>query len=341
MQLIITYGLFVANYGLQSVVFRYSSYEYIAGFCLSLEAIVNAFLCYEFCQHKRLQRLITWATAQQRENLTSPVASLRKFAWGGWAAYLLFGGFYAGALIDTWKGLPLWSTVAYILLTPLAFGLMFYLCILWLWMNWVIHTTAQHWVQHRLDADSVLGVGGRDAGKELWEILGQMKEVSSLWAKNHAVRLVTTTAYATTLAAVLSGERRNAPHSAIAWWQMATTASLYVLVWLTAAVPGYVTDLLFSSLRRKLYTMWPEPDAGPIGGQMPPTSVLPVLTPRQRQPHSLTPLEARATALMQRAHFLQGREGMHFAFLPMTLARAITVGTVLGYAIVFATRVSN
>ena len=30
---------------------------------------------------------------------------------------------------------------------------------------------------------------------------------------------------------------------------------------------------------------------------------------------------------------LEGKEGMRFAFVPMTMPRAITVGTVLGYLI--------
>ena len=30
--------------------------------------------------------------------------------------------------------------------------------------------------------------------------------------------------------------------------------------------------------------------------------------------------------------------GMHFAFVPMTLARAVTVGTVLGYTVLYTVR---
>ena len=35
---------------------------------------------------------------------------------------------------------------------------------------------------------------------------------------------------------------------------------------------------------------------------------------------------------------LRGIDGMHFAFVPMTLARAVTVGTVLGYTVVYTVR---
>jgi hypothetical protein len=210
-------------------------------------------------------------------------------------------------------------------------------------MNWILHRAAQNWVQYRLDADSVLGVGGRGAGKELWEILEQMKEVSSVWAKNHAVRLVTTTALASAmLARVEYGIRGDCgsydcPSHSIVIFYLIIAASLYLFVWVTAAAPGYITDALFSSIHRKLYKMWPEA----ADGKIPVPSVLPVLAPCQQQPHPLTPLEAKATVLMHRVHYLQDREGMHFAFVPMSLARAITVGTVLGYAIVFATRASK
>jgi hypothetical protein len=296
-----------------------------------LETVVNAFFCYEFCQHNRLQRLIAWATARQDD--FAPLVSLLKVSWGGWTCYLLFAGHF------------IQSNVVNGLLLSLSYGLMFYLCLLWLWMNWVIHTAAQYWVHHRLDADSVLGVGGRDAAKELWEILKHMKEVSSIWAKNHAVRFIITTASATAMLMLTEyqmhgdcGDGGSGPAAAtdqrcpsyfFMAWQLATAVLLYILVWLTAAVPGYITDMLFTSLHRKLYIMMlPEPDTD-------------IETPPTRQPHPLTPLEAKATALMHRAHYLQGREGMHFACVPMSLARAITIGTVLGYTIAFATRISK
>ena len=35
---------------------------------------------------------------------------------------------------------------------------------------------------------------------------------------------------------------------------------------------------------------------------------------------------------------LRGIDGMQFAFVPMTLARAVTVGTVLGYTVLYTVR---
>jgi hypothetical protein len=347
LQLLITYGPIVGALVYAAVAFMVPWRSFFA-----VEVIVNAFFCNEFCQHNQLQRLIAWAIAHQSENSTSPAKSLQKVAWVGLAACIFFAVSYAATNFDwNWNNMlksSWWLNVAFTLSGCFATSLIFYLCFLWFWMNWILHTTAQHWVQHRLDADSVLGVGGRDAGKELWEILGQMKAVSSVWGKNHAVRLVTSIGLAATLLMEAEYELHSSCNNADDDCSKVGTALgfgfaalLYTLVWLTAAVPGYINDMLFSNIHRKLYTMCPEPDTDPADGQLPPTSVLPVLTRHQRQSHPLTALEAKTTALMHRAHYLQGREGMHFAFVPMSLARAVTVGTVLGYTVVFATRTAK
>jgi hypothetical protein len=331
-------------------------YHWLNTFFFVIETIANAFLCYKLGKHNQVQRLITWANSQQSQDSTSPISSLRKVACGGWAAYIFLAVVFNIAMPakDYTVGIRMVGTVVY----PLGYGLMIYLCFLWLWMNWVLHTAAQHWVQYRLDADGVLGVGGRDAGKELWEILAQMKEVSSMWANNHALRLITTTSIATMFLTLVESElhsgcvnwqiknqRGGGCYPGMIAYQLTGATVLYLLVWLTAFVPGYITDTLFSNLHRKLYLMRPEPDSDHVDRQIPTASVLPVLTPQQQQQqqhhHPLTPLEAKATALMQQAHHLQGREGMHFAFVPMSLARAITVGTVLSYTIAFATRISH
>jgi hypothetical protein len=360
LQLVITYGLgagWIGSFAVFQILEWYADQQNTfdlliatSNFIFGLEAIVNAFFCYRFCQHKQLQHLVIWATAEQRKTAASPLASLEKVAWGGWAALLLLVGLATWDTVVGMKSYPMWYNIPQILLIPLMYGLMFYLCLVWLWTNWVLHNVAQNWVQHRLDADSVLGIRDRDAGKELWEILTHMKEVSSTWAINHAVRLITTTSVATTMLMLVERELQGAvsgphyPHLPTfdmatvekETYQLTIAGSLYFLVWVTAAVPGYITDMLFSNLQRKLYTMWPEPDMDSL---TPPASVLPVQPPQRPQP--LTPVEAKATWLMHRAHYLQGREGMHFAFVPMSLARAITVGTVLGYTIAFTTRISK
>jgi hypothetical protein len=209
-QLITTYGLFAAyilylnllEYNLldhdSRSDFRYDLMVILINSLFVVETVANAFLCYKLGKHNQVQRLITWANSQQSQDTTSPImSSLRKVAWGGWAAYLFLRVGFNIYLPAKDYTVAMHSRMVGTVLFPLGYGLMFCLCFLWLWMNWVLHTAAQHWVQYRLDADGVLGVGGRDAGKELWEVLAQMKEVSSMWANNHAVRLITTTSIAT------------------------------------------------------------------------------------------------------------------------------------------------
>jgi hypothetical protein len=353
LQLITTYGPVVLLQLITTVRFqggnRNFDYDLVYIVCTSLivlETIVNAFLCYKLCKHNRVQRLIKWANSQQNGDIPSPVLSLRKVAWGGWAGCLFFAVIIVSVVTGAGED---WVQIGVQGAATFAFGLLFYLCLLWFWMNWVLHTAAQHWVQHQLDADSVLGVGGRDAGKELWEILAQMKEVSSIWANNHAMRLITTTGIATGCLLLAEyevhgecggGDGRECSYKPVTVYQLVLAAVLYIVVWLMAAVPGYITDILFSNLHRKLYMIRLYPDANQVDAQIPAASVS-LLSPQQQQLHPLTPLEAKATALMQQAHHLQGREGMRFAFVPMSLTRAITVGTVLGYTIAFATRISH
>jgi hypothetical protein len=44
-------------------------------------------------------------------------------------------------------------------------------------------------------------------------------------------------------------------------------------------------------------------------------------------------VEGAATALMQRIEACRSETGMHFAGVPMTVTKAITVGAVLAYAV--------
>jgi hypothetical protein len=105
LQLITTYGLYVAWMGYYEFPAYYVPWrrnwddgdDLVATFItvlVELETIVNAFLCYELCKHDRVQRLIIWANSQQSQDTTSPVASLRKVAWGGWAACLFLGAVF-------------------------------------------------------------------------------------------------------------------------------------------------------------------------------------------------------------------------------------------------------
>ena len=134
LQLITTYGLYVAWMGYYEFPAYYVPWrrnwddgdDLVATFItvlVELETIVNAFLCYELCKHDRVQRLIIWANSQQSQDTTSPVASLRKVAWGGWAACLFLGAVFNFNMPakDYSVVIRIGSTV----FPTLAFGLMF------------------------------------------------------------------------------------------------------------------------------------------------------------------------------------------------------------------------
>ena len=62
--------------------------------------------------------------------------------------------------------------------------------------------------------------------------------------------------------------------------------------------------------------------------------------------HTGLPLSSLLPSLCTHTHLLpiqslcslRGIDGMHFAFVPMTLARAVTVGTVLGYTVLYTVK---
>jgi hypothetical protein len=271
-----------------------------------VELLVNLTFCHWYAPHQQLVTLLEWTDhfLTRPELTASLVTVLGRAAWTAWGILLASFGLLvymqlADGVDTAWFDIPCLFGAA------IAWTLAFYLCFFWIWTNWVIHTTTQYWVEHEVDAQCV----GTD--KKLWELLTKMKEVSNMWALNHAVRLIATTAYGTTNLLSYMRDRDTEFHTKEGKtgrevWDLISAMLSYMMVWVTAAAPGFVTDRLFSSLQRRLYKM----------GQ---------------DPH----LEAASVSLMHRAHYLEGREGMHFAHVPMSLSRAITVGTALTYIISF------
>jgi hypothetical protein len=309
LQLLITYGTAVACLGHTMVTSSLASYEthwgvfaHASDFSFAAELVVNLMFCYWHPPHKQIVSLLIWT---DHIDTASLIKVLGRAAWAGWMTFLTF----AGLLIWlTRYGRNEWNAadVACSFGIASAWVLTLYLCIIWLWVNWLIHTTVQHWIEHQMDANSA----GVD--KELWRLLAKMKEVSNTWALNHTARLVTTAAYATTnLCSFMSAHQASVAdfrgqdqRLARETWDITTALISYSMVWVTAAAPGYVTDSLFSSLQRRLYKMGEDPK-----------------------------LTAKCVSLMHRFHYLEGREGIHFAHVPMTLARSITIGTALSYTI--------
>jgi hypothetical protein len=175
-----------------------------------------------------------------------------------------------------------------------------------------------------------------------------MRNVSSVWASNHAVRLLTTTVSATAALAsykalnVMEGSRKQEKN----FWLTSAILS-YIIVWITAAAPGYVSDMLFDALQRKIASIMLQ-----IHSTGDPTDPNDPTDPKDPTDQTdLSPdaahgdqeidqekLFRKCTLLMQSVQALEGREGMHFVHVPMSTTRALTVGTVLGYLMLWVIR---
>ena len=79
----------------------------------------------------------------------------------------------------------------------------FYLCSLWLWLNFTMHTASTNFIDGELTAAGLLGKQ-MAASHGLLVLLGRMESASTFWTLNHAVRLVTTLVTATTALIVTS-----------------------------------------------------------------------------------------------------------------------------------------
>jgi hypothetical protein len=124
------------------------------------------------------------------------------------------------------------------------------LCALWLWSNWIMYHACIKLIHRVQGRQSIFAI--ETAVLKLFQV---MRQTSSLWAVNHTVRLVTTTVAATAFLARAQYQAKVGTGSGLqqqTFVLCATGATLYMLVWITAAVPGYVTDKLFNGLLQQL-----------------------------------------------------------------------------------------
>jgi hypothetical protein len=201
--------------------------------------------------------------------------------------------------------------------------------------------------------------------RKLHELLQRMQLISRDWAFNHATRLVTTTLMATCNLALYEMDKNDTHLSKKGHqtWQnyfLGCSVMMYALVWCAAAIPGLVSDLLFKNVLRRLgklaagielqpclslrYTGTDQAQGRQPGiGRASGANVRSVLRTvdvlhTTNGEHDGFQRQQQITSLMQRVQCLWGLEGMKFAFVPMTTARAGTAGTLLGYLIVGASR---
>ena len=179
--------------------------------------------------------------------------------------------------------------------------------------------------------------------------LARMRNISGLWARNHAVRLVTTTLILLSGLLLFEAEwhlerelSKKYPFSS-GWrnYDLTTAVLLYLVVWATAAAPGFVSDYFFDCVLRKLAALadGAEGDFGASGELDATEQQVETDGSSHRDAELLAQNKVKITHLMQRLHCLHGRAGMHFAFVTMTTARAVSIGTVLAYLAYYMTRV--
>jgi hypothetical protein len=185
------------------------------------------------------------------------------------------------------------------------------LCIMWIWVNWTITKAT-----HKLVGDLQLATKSNtvDSCVSLDALLLTMGEESDRWALNHFVRLIGTTLNATSMVGVFVA-KRAANFDSLCFASMA-----YIAVWLSAVVPGYVTDHLFAGVAAKAEAIMPITASSEEGE-----------TPEQFYARHLIQVP-----LTQFVQLSKGRKGMSFAYVPMTVSRAMVVGTLVSYAVQFA-----
>jgi hypothetical protein len=182
------------------------------------------------------------------------------------------------------------------------------------------------------------------SGRLIMRHLSRMRNISSFWGYNHAVRLVTTTLILLSGLLLFEAEWQMAEElsemdSFSSGWRgynLTTAVLLYIVVWATAAAPGFANDYFFDHVLRKLAAL---ADDGPNMVLDAPGQEVETDGGSKYVTELLVQKQVRITHLMQRIDCLSGRSGMHFAFVSMTTARAVSIGTVVAYLAYYITRV--
>eukprot|EP00494_Astrolonche_serrata_P026302 UN26563 len=108
-------------------------------------------------------------------------------SWLTWMVTLGFSFGRIGPLVA--NGLPILSGIGAFWCWILGFGMIFYLCTLWLWTNWIYWRASHYFVKNRID---ISFVADNTISKEMFTLLKQMGDESKFWAINHAIRFITT-----------------------------------------------------------------------------------------------------------------------------------------------------
>jgi hypothetical protein len=87
-----------------------------------------------------------------------------------------------------------WPLVGFVVLDGVIFGaayaIVFYLCLLWMWTNWMFYIATSYAIEHHIDAT---GIENGNTEKALLCILKIMDNTSKQWAYNHLIRCASCT----------------------------------------------------------------------------------------------------------------------------------------------------
>jgi hypothetical protein len=210
-----------------------------------------------------------------------------------------------------------------------AYLVTWYLCVLWLWTNWLFWCAGRRVIKHEITASSV---AQRRAGATVFGLLNEMQSASRVWTANHAVRAVTTVALAEAFLQLAHGD--DSPQFQALSYSFATV--LFFIVLATAAAPGFVTTSFCAGCQHQLGAVahggdddddddGDDDDDDDDGDGDDDDDGYCCEEPGMQQPKD-TP-----TALMQRIAATRSGTGMHFAGIPMTVEKAVTMATAIFY----------
>ena len=149
----------------------------------------------------------------------------------------------------------------------------------------------------------------------MFGLLDEMQAASQVWTANHAVRAVTTVVMAE------AQLQYGGDHPHYQNFSFTLAAVLFLGVLATAAAPGYVSTCFYEEVQRKLAAVAHHSGDGDGSGS---SSCGELSAPP-------SPSKDTPTALMQRIAAASSGAGMHFAGIPMTVGKAVTVAVAVFY----------
>jgi hypothetical protein len=283
----------------------YWSWSLLFNSAVIVEAVVNARFGFKFCRDAQLEDLIRWVRRVSDQNhWARALRNLKLVGCIGWSAIFLMGMLRVGQSGNT--NMP-WSLFLIVVWNDgFGYGIIVYLCALWLWSNWTMHLVGMHVIKQMITQETVLNM---EAGSHLEELLNQMKKISRFWAFNHLTRLITTTCIA------VAALGRYSIGKGIFF--MILGGVLFLLVWITAAAPGILSDVLFRRLLQRT------------------TGIA------QCQEAYSADERLKCMLLVQNVQALQVCGGMQFAYIPITFQKSVAIGTFLAYLVTYVVHINH